>query len=73
MKTKYPKKDHAPVMMYEGDRNKPDELVCVWSIDGKEVFRHPYSNMAIYASMINCHFLVRLAILHWAERIVRPD
>jgi len=73
MKTKYPKKDHAPVMTYEGDRSKPAELICVWSIDGEEVFRHPYSHMAIYARMINCHFSVRLRILQWAEMIVRPD
>jgi len=62
-----------PTMKYEGDKKNEDTLQCVWFIDGKEVFRHQYKHIFIYASMINCNFKVRLAILQWAEMIVNPD
>jgi len=69
----YKTRESKAEMRYEGDKNDPDNLVCIWSIDGHEVFRHPYKNIHIYASMINCHFKVRLAILQWAEMLVNPD
>lgn len=62
-----------PRMEYEGDKNDTENLQCVWYYDDEEVFRHPYSWMHIYAQMINCHFKVRLAILHWAEMLNDPD
>jgi len=73
MRTKYPKQKTRPVMTYEGDRADTETLMCVWTIDGVEVFRHPYKWMSIYAQMINCHFQVRLSILQWAEMLVNPD
>jgi len=63
----------TPVMNYEGDRLNEDTLVCVWSIDGVEVFRHPYKHILIYASMLRPNYKVRLALLQWAEMIVNPD
>jgi uncharacterized protein involved in tellurium resistance len=67
------KRKDKPYMIYEGDRRDEDNLQCVWYIGNEEVFRHPYKHIFIYASMLNCNFKVRLAILNWAEMIARPD
>lgn len=66
------RREHVPQMHYEGDKNHEETLICVWTIDGDEVFRHPYSHILIYASMLNCNFKVRLALMRWAEMLVNP-
>jgi len=60
-------------MKYEGDRGDQQNLICVWFVDGKEVYRHKYSDMFIHAGLYGVQFNVRERIIEWAKMLHNPD
>lgn len=60
-------------MKYEGDRKDPENLVCVWSVDGKENFRMKYRDMRIIAAIYSANYQVTEQILQWAKMLHNPD
>jgi len=66
-------KEPEVTMKYEGERNDHKSLVCVWYMDGKEVYRNKYSDMWIYAALCGVRKEVRDRIIQWAKMLHNPD
>jgi len=66
-------KERDVTMEYEGDLKDLKSLICIWYMDGKEVYRHKYTDMTTYAALCGVRFEVRERIIRWAKMIHNPD
>jgi hypothetical protein len=59
-------------MRYEGDKNSPETLICVFEWRGKE-WELPYSSISTIAELYSVPEAVREHILLWADMRANPD
>jgi hypothetical protein len=57
---------------YEGDKNKRDALMCVFTYKGRD-YRLMYFKMSYFAELYDMPEPVRERILGWAKMLNNPD